>query len=1027
MKRPAWLQTLLLSGLAIGLPKFAEAAQGHENPLMAAAIAGAVAVEVLGHFLIHVAHGQREEAERREQATRNHQVRRGMAGALRRALSKVPKPKDDLYKALSRTWDEALKLAEENDDALERFFPAEQFAESHWSATNPYSPNPEQDSQALEAVLREWLVRDADLHSRWAKSEALEFARLALPIYQQEFTADLVEPDGLLSQAFMVKGINEIRAFTLQALPLLRQIARKQGDHHAEVMHVLRDVLDPNLQRVFDEFAEVKASLANPRGASIKEHLINLPNTNKKILARKHEAQVLLDALRPEIQIANLPMVNPVLIGRDDVLDQLDRAWKEASTRICSIVAFGGVGKTALALNWWHKRGAPGACRILGWSSYSQGASEASHASADLFLHFALTEWFKIADPPNDSWRRGEYLAHLIREEPTLLILDGLEPLQYPPGSQGGCFRDRGMVALLKNLAAHNPGLCICTSRLPLTDLLDYRDYGVAEIDLGNLTPADGASLLATLGVKGTDSELLDASIDFGNHALALTLLASLIKRWGGDVKRRDMIPSLFDAREGGHARRVMCGYERMFQGQAALEVLHLLGLFDRPADPAALAALQTFPYAEWVKLLENLAEARLIQYENPDGAIDCHPLVREHFAEAFKAVDPDRFRRSHSVLYEHYSKLAPYRPTERESVEPLLHAVYHGCQADRKQETWDKIYVDRLLQGEEYYITQKLGEVGMSLSLLAQFFDQPWTSVGRGLDLRTAMWVYAEAGFTLHKLRRLADSLQPVTAALNGYVGLEDWENAALCANNLSELHLTLGNVERAVTTAELAVDYADRSGVTLCRMGCRGTFANALHQLGLFDKALGEFEEAERIQAAAEPDRPFLYGQPLFQYCDLLLHYDLRDDVVFRIRRAMPWSTRLYFQALDNLALGRAAEIGSNESGDYLDRAVDGLIRAEHLDQLPLALLARAAHHRIRGATDEAFEDLEEVCRLSKRPGMNLHLADYCLERARLAIARRQFEEARTHYKHAKELGKLVGYGRRHSDLAAVALQLN
>ena len=118
MKRPAWLQTLLLSGLAIGLPKFAEAAQGHENPLMAAAIAGAVAVEVLGHFLIHVAHGQREEAERREQATRNHQVRRGMAGALRRALSKVPKPKDDLYKALSRTWDEALKLAEENDDAL---------------------------------------------------------------------------------------------------------------------------------------------------------------------------------------------------------------------------------------------------------------------------------------------------------------------------------------------------------------------------------------------------------------------------------------------------------------------------------------------------------------------------------------------------------------------------------------------------------------------------------------------------------------------------------------------------------------------------------------------------------------------------------------------------------------------------------------------------------------------------------------------------------------------------------------------
>src|SRR5579859_6573752 len=154
MKKPAWLQTLLLSGLAVGLSKFAEAAHGHENPLVVAAIAGAVAMEVVGHFLIHQAHGQREEVKRREQAARNHQVRPGMAAALRRALNKVPKPPGDLYAALTKSWDDALKLAVENDDALEYFFPAEQFAESHWSATNPYSPNPDQDSQALANVLR---------------------------------------------------------------------------------------------------------------------------------------------------------------------------------------------------------------------------------------------------------------------------------------------------------------------------------------------------------------------------------------------------------------------------------------------------------------------------------------------------------------------------------------------------------------------------------------------------------------------------------------------------------------------------------------------------------------------------------------------------------------------------------------------------------------------------------------------------------------------------------------------------------
>ena len=38
------------------------------------------------------------------------------------------------------------------------------------------------------------------------------------------FADDLVDPDGLLNQSFTVKGINEIRAFTQQAFPLLQEI-----------------------------------------------------------------------------------------------------------------------------------------------------------------------------------------------------------------------------------------------------------------------------------------------------------------------------------------------------------------------------------------------------------------------------------------------------------------------------------------------------------------------------------------------------------------------------------------------------------------------------------------------------------------------------------------------------------------------------------------------------------------------------------------------------------------------------------
>jgi DNA-binding winged helix-turn-helix (wHTH) protein len=237
----------------------------------------------------------------------------------------------------------------------------------------------------------------------------------------------------------------------------------------------------------------------------------------------------------PEVHVAKLPTVNPLLIGREDELKQLDEAWTDPNIRLVSIVAYGGVGKTSLALNWWHTRsrqGAPqnihvDAQRVLGWSFYSQGAAEDRQASADPFLDHALRQWFGVENPPQDSWQRGEKLAELLRKERTLLILDGLEPIQFPPGPQHGRLKDPGMVALLKELAANSPGLCVCTSRLPLTDLEDHGNAGVLTIDLDNLTPTSGAEYLKQLGVVGQavglSDELAEASKEFGNHALALT------------------------------------------------------------------------------------------------------------------------------------------------------------------------------------------------------------------------------------------------------------------------------------------------------------------------------------------------------------------------------------------------------------------------------------------------------------------------------------------------------------------------
>src|SRR5207249_10625925 len=110
----------------------------------------------------------------------------------------------------------------------------------------------------------------------------------------------------------------------------------------------------------------------------------------------------------------------------------------------------------ALVNHWLARMAADGwrgAERVYAWSFYSQGTSDERGASADLFVADAL-RFFGDANPsegsPSDKAKR---LAALIRRQRTLLILDGLEPLQYPPGYEEGRFKDRALGDLLRELA----------------------------------------------------------------------------------------------------------------------------------------------------------------------------------------------------------------------------------------------------------------------------------------------------------------------------------------------------------------------------------------------------------------------------------------------------------------------------------------------------------------------------------------------------------------------------------------------
>jgi hypothetical protein len=233
-----------------------------------------------------------------------------------------------------------------------------------------------------------------------------------------------------------------------------------------------------------------------------------------------------------------------VFEGRKKVLADLDALWadvladKAGRARIVSLVAIGGAGKTTVASRWaqalLERDGHDAVERYFDWSFYSQGtrtegdnARAQTAADATVFVAAAL-QFFgdpKLADSPAPAWDKGARLAALVARHRTLLILDGLEPLQHPPGPLQGELKDDALRALFAGLQSGGRGLCVVTTREPIADLAATRDTTTPEWWLDHLTDAAGAAVLRGHGVIGPQAELEAASHEVKGHALTPILL----------------------------------------------------------------------------------------------------------------------------------------------------------------------------------------------------------------------------------------------------------------------------------------------------------------------------------------------------------------------------------------------------------------------------------------------------------------------------------------------------------------------
>ncbi len=792
------------------------------------------------------------------------------------------------------------------------------------------------------------------------------------------------------------------------------------------------------------------------------------------------------------------------LIGRDDELALLNGAWlkirraEPKRPHIFTFVALGGEGKTSLVAKWLADlayQNWPGCDSAFAWSFYSQGSHEQSAASSDLFLKEAMSFFGdnddrEFASSNAGAYEKGQRLARIVGQRRSLLILDGVEPLQYAPASPTpGELKDTGLLALLKALAADSDGLCIVTTRYSIPNLRAFWQTTAPEVTLQRLSNVAGVDMLKRLGVSGRRREFEDLVEDVKGHALTLNLLGTYLRdAHGGDIRRRDLVRlGEADTEEhGGHAFRVIEAYEKVFEtegdrGQCAVEILRILGLFDRPVSVHCLTALLEEPSingltnsltglsgAQLNFTFKRLDDAHLLTV-NRDGSaallsLDAHPLLREYFAKKLLSEQPETWHAAHQRLYEYLCATPDKEQPTLEDLQPLYQAIVHGCQAGL-HDVVCTFYRDRIRRREAHYSLITLNAYGSDLGAIANFFETPWKQLSaKVVDPAARSWLFTEAAYCLRALGRLTEALEPIRSGLAMRIKQSNWKQGSIAAGNLSELELTIGRVEDAVLNAQRAVEYADLSKELFNQMLNRTTHADALHQNGRRDEAEKGFSQARQMQAELQPQQPVLYSLSGFRECDLVLataecaawrctldygeitnytiHSGTLGSIFLRTLDTLNFyelndNPRVLDFALDRLTLARVAVYQAALSETILrpsrersnlnaafEDAVETLRAASTNHHLPRGLLSRAWARYLTGARTgptSAEEDLNEAWEIAERGPMRLHMADIHLYRARLFFREKEYpwESADADLAAARKLIEQCGYWRRKEEL--------
>ena len=513
-----------------------------------------------------------------------------------------------------------------------------------------------------------------------------------------------------------------------------------------------------------------------------------------------------------KLNLGRLPVpADPLLVGRERIVEALTDAWKDPDTHIVQLYAIGGVGKSAILWHWLEafQRDNAGELERVGaidWSFYSQGqrdyVTDTRRFCEEADRHFRIGLG---KDASKGDRRTGRLIGEHFRQQGGLMLLDGVEPLQYPPTTRDGAVKDPALSGLLDCLRSsprlpgvQTPRLLVITTRWRIPDLVGK---GILNIPLDNLSVEEGAELLGRFRLRGDESlrlytvprtdfdrECLETADEYHGHALSLMLLASyLIRCHGGNLNERHTVHNILRARDDDpyrHARRIMTAYDEALRNdptalsKGCRQVLCLLGLFDRPAPLDLLTELlryetmdglnDAFVGIDFEEAVDELREIKLVVGSSrmAEEVVDTHPLIREYFTQVLQQENKAAWNSAHKHLFDYLRhSVHAAQPDRIEQLDPLFQAVIHGCKAVLHQAALHDVYLPRIMRGEQYFAANELGALSSLVSVLSHFFPpDDWSkpvvldaAQASGLPDKDRLTVLSHAGTYLTAVRGYA------------------------------------------------------------------------------------------------------------------------------------------------------------------------------------------------------------------------------------------------------------------------------